>query len=949
MSIRLAIALLFLTSGALGVVDEVLWARLLGLHLGHAATAHATVVATFLLGLGLGYAWLGQQADRLARPLRRYAWLELGIGVWCLAFPHALSMGLALQEGAGLGASGMTGRILLAATLLLPPTIAMGGTLPALIRLLGTGPAAGGRALATLYGLNSLGAVLGGLLAGFYLLEAWGMASSMTFAGMGSIAVGGAALLLERATSALPTAATAAPATPPESAPAPVVATSEYDTTQASARRQAAVAGAIAALSGLAALLMQTLWFRVFGVVLGSSAYVFALVIAAIIAGITGGAIVARMLLRERPGHSGEVRASWLVVAALVAAALLLLVSPAHERLPWWLAHLRYAIQPETFEAWQLARLGLIAGVIMIPAVAMGVLLPLCGRLAMRTGRVAGAAAGVFAWNTVGSVLGAALGGTMLVPLVGLHGALLVAVVLLLLAGGIAFVALPDAPERMGRDESTETTAAPTSVTNRRRLLLGAWVFVAVWAALDPGPWDVRLLSAGAFRRKVRAVPTWAIWKARLLREDVVFSADGPDATVAVLERNGGRVLKVNGKPDASSRGDMLTQVASAWVPAVLAKRAERILVIGLGSGVTAGAASRLSKGVEVVEIAPAVVDAARHFGPWNRGVVDNPDVAMHVDDARAWLARTDQRWDIIISEPSNPWVAGNGALFTREFFQLARRHLTPGGVMAQWFHAYEMDDELLQLVLRTVADSFPHVSLWTLFPGDLLLIATESPQNQLPADAKARLARGMADLRGVDLHDLSGLLSLQALSPAQLRAHFADGGELHVDDKPLLELRAPRALFRGGRATVVKNADQRRGWPPAPGTLLSTQLPLALTDVRLTTLRGLVRLHVRFASAPASFRHELLVELARRETDVAGLRAVVFTYGREGPLADARLARDRLLKLAPTDPASLFAIALVTQRLGEDGRRHLRRCVALGDDRRGRCRRALRRTPPRP
>jgi spermidine synthase len=474
-------------------------------------------------------------------------------------------------------------------------------------------------------------------------------------------------------------------------------------------------------------------------------------------------------------------------------------------------------------------------------------------------------------------------------------------------------------------------------------------VLIAVWGSLDPGPWDVRLLSAGAFRRKVRPVPTWAVWRARLQREAVIFSADGPDATVAVLERDGGRVLKVNGKPDASSRGDMLTQVASAWVPAVLAKRAERILVIGLGSGVTAGAASRLTKGVEVVEIAPAVVDAARHFGQWNQGVVDNPDVAMHVDDARAWLARTDKRWDVIISEPSNPWVAGNGALFTREFFQLARSHLTPGGVMAQWFHAYEMDDDLLRLVLRTVADSFPHVSLWTLFPGDLLLIATETPQNQVAPDAAARLARGMADLRAVDLHDLIGLLSLQALSPAQLRAHFSDGGEVHVDDKPLLELRAPRALFRGGRATVVKNADQRRRWPPAAGTLLAATLlgttaDGSLAGLPLTTLRGLVRLHVRFAAAPAAFRHLLLAELSRRETQVRGLRAVVFTYGREGPAADARMARDRLLKLAPTDPASLFAAAQVCQRLGDDGRRHLRRCVALGDDGRGRCRRALRR-----
>ena len=929
MPLRLAIAALFLSSGALGVIDEVLWARLLGLHLGHAATAHATVVATFLLGLGLGYAWLGRRADTLARPLRRYAALEIGIGLWCLAFPHALTIAIEALAQAGPLGSGPTGRVLLAAALLLPPTIAMGGTLPALIRLLGNGPAAGGRALASLYGLNSLGAVLGGLLAGFVLLEAFGMARSLAFAGIGSVGVGFAALLLDVVTPRLTPPLEVEPVDVP---PVEPLRGSPAAATRPDQRRDVQAAWAIALLSGLAALLMQTLWFRVFGVVLGSSAYVFALVVASLIAGITGGAAVARVLLRARGDATVGVRRAWLIAAALIASALLLLVSPAHERLPWWLAHLRFAVQPEDFGAWQVARLGLIGAVIMVPTVAMGVLLPLCGRLAMDDRHVASAAAGVFAFNTVGSVLGAALGGTLLVPLVGLHGTLLVAVGLLLLAALIALVWRP------------EPTTDSEHGRRQPRLWAGFIVVLCVWAAVDPGPWDVRLLSAGAFRRKVRAVPAWAVWRDRLLRERVVFSADGPDATVAVLERDGGRVLKVNGKPDASSRGDMLTQVASAWVPGVLARETRRTLVIGLGSGVTAGAATQLGGQVEVVEISPAVVDAARHFGQWNRGVVDDPAVKTHVEDARAWLARSTATWDVIISEPSNPWVAGNGALFTREFFQLARAHLAPGGVMAQWFHAYEMDDALLRLVLRTVADSFPHVSLWTLFPGDLLLIASEAPQHIDRVRAQRRLERGAADLRGVELGDLNALLSLQALSPAQLRARFDDGGEIHVDDKPLLELQAPRALFRGGRATVVKDADQRRGWPPASGTLLAEVAPRRLGDWPLAGLRGLVRLHVRFAAAPAAFRHALLGELGRRETDVGGLRAVVFTYGREGPAVDARAARDRLLALAPNDPKALLAAARVARRLGEDGRRYLRRCVAVGDGPRRRCGEALRR-----
>ncbi|MCO4761212.1 MAG: fused MFS/spermidine synthase [Myxococcales bacterium] len=921
---RLLIAALFIASGALGVVDEVLWARLLGLHLGHAATAHATVVSTFLLGLGIGYAWLGRSSDGLQRPLLRYAWLEISLGLWAVAFPYALS---ALVRVAPMDAP--LGRALLAGALLLPPTIAMGGTLPALVRLLGQGPAAGGRALATLYGLNSLGAVVGGLVGGFYMLEQWGTERSLVTAGLGSVAVGLWAWWLDvtwakqaRAGGATTDGPTTRDATRSPSNPRPTGSPSP----SAEPVVDRWPIWLIASVTGLASLLMQTLWFRVFGVVLGSSAHVFALVITAFIAGITGGAALARWLLRQ-----GVAKVTWLAWLAVIGSALLLAISPLHERLPWWLAKLRFALQPESFSSWQAAKLGLIATIIFIPGVAMGAILPLCGRLAMGPRRVAGAAAGVFAFNTAGSVVGAAVGGTVVVPWLGLHGTLTAAVLLLLLAAIVAELWPLLAPSNVASGRPNRAlNIAPGS---RFRLIVIA--LLCAVALLNTQPWDVRLLSAGAFRRKPTEVPTWERWQAHLQREQVVFSADGPDATVAVLAHRGAHVLKVNGKPDASSRGDMLTQVASAWIPAVFAKETKKILVIGLGSGVTAGAAARLGGRVDVVEISPAVARAAAHFQPWNDDALSK--INLTIDDARAHLDRTTDKWDIIISEPSNPWVAGNGALFTREFFQLARAHLRPGGVMAQWFHAYEMNDELLRLVLRTVVDSFPQVSLWTLFPGDLLMIATENPQRIDERTAMRRLRSGKASLDAVELRDLPTLLSLQALSPPALRAAVADGGEIHVDDRPLLELRAPRALFHGRRARVVKERDER-----AHSTHSGKQSQ-TLSQLPLPTLRSLARLHVRFPSAPAVYRHRLMAELARRETDVQHLLALVFTYGREGPAADAQVAVQRLLARTPNRAKAHFAAALVAQRLGHDARPHLHRCIALGDEPKRRCLPALR------
>jgi hypothetical protein len=328
------------------------------------------------------------------------------------------------------------------------------------------------------------------------------------------------------------------------------------------------------------------------------------------------------------------------------------------------------------------------------------------------------------------------------------------------------------------------------------------------------------------------------------------------------------------------------------------------------------------------------------------------PSVKLSIEDARSWLRRTERRWDVIISEPSNPWVAGNASLFTCEFFDLVRSRLEPGGLLAQWFHVYEMDDEMLKLVLRTVRSRFAKVSLWELFPEDLLLVASDTDVGTDLEGLSRRMARSpiRADLARVGVESTAGLLALQLLAPPGLDQRLQRSGALHRDDRPVLEFRGARALFRGDKAVWVDQVDDRR-WPPAATDLL---LYRWLTVQPMTAPQGasLFRFFSRFPSAPDRLRSGL-VDVFRDEIDLVFLCDVLFTLVRDDMLKSADRVASRLLTEASTEPRALYAVALLrdAQANGIKGpgvalmrltERHLLlRCVALGDTG-GRCARTL-------
>jgi hypothetical protein len=286
--------------------------------------------------------------------------------------------------------------------------------------------------------------------------------------------------------------------------------------------------------------------------------------------------------------------------------------------------------------------------------------------------------------------------------------------------------------------------------------------------------------------------------------------------------------MKVNGKPDASNGPDMRTQVVIGELPLILKPDARDALVVGWGSGVTAGSMLRHPlERLDAVELVPAVVDASDFFWKENGGARTDPRLDLRHEDAKSFLARPGRAYDVIVSEPSNPWMAGVGDLFSVEFYRRARARLKPGGVMVQWFHAYEMDDALFALVLRTFRTSFPSVTLWNMAGTDVILVGTDAPLRPGAAELERAFARPSvaADLERVKIGRLSTLLQLQSAGEATVASLAGEAGPLNEERRPRLEYGAPLAFFRNDVVSALGARDDRRVPALSGGLLLSRYL----------------------------------------------------------------------------------------------------------------------------
>jgi len=806
------LAVVFAATGACALAYEVVWARSLSLLLGVDAYAHAVVLACFMGGQAAGYVWGGRLAAREGRRIARYGALEAAIGLLAVIFPLTrwladqafLAIAGGLEPG---GAALFAVKLPVACALLLPSTVLMGATFPLLAEGAARAGHAGARATARLYAANAFGAVLGALVAGYILLPDPGMRATMIGVGAVNLAAAGVAVLLARlryeAWAGGPGLSEEAGLADEGAARFP----SELSP-RTPALARIAVVGAFA--TGAAALAYEVAWTRLLALSLGASTYAFTIVLAAFILGISLGAWLAGTrrvaALRSPLAAFGAVQ---LAIGLAVTATL-----PLADILPLAFERLR-ALLPATdrgFAQLQLLELGLALLVLAPPTILGGAALPLAARaVALLRGPAQGVSR-AFAANTLGSLAGALAAGLVLLPLVGLRHTFTAAIACNAVAGALALAASPG--------------------NASRRLLAPVLGGVVILASLVPPPFERGALTFQVFRSARRADPasrdgSVADFQARARKrtERIEFDRDGAAATVTVMRAAKDKLtLLINGKADASTGDDMRTQILLAHVPLLLRPEAKEVLVVGLGSGVTAGSAlTHPITRLDIVELSPEVVEASRLFDGASGAPLADLRTHLVVDDARTVLRLSRRRYDVVISEPSNPWVAGIGNLFTREHFQAIADRLAPGGVALQWIHLYEISDEVVDLVVQSWLSVFPHVRVFAeRAQQDLFLVGSLSPLDvDLPAlEARMALPRVASDLARDGLTCPEALLALELYGPAQARAlprPRAKLGDLHTDDRPLVETEAPRAFFRGATARGLVNLAFSTGRPPEP------------------------------------------------------------------------------------------------------------------------------------
>ena len=785
----------FFFSGAAGLIYEVLWARYLALYVGGTGLAQVIVLATFMGGIAAGSWVLGKRADRVASPLKLYAWLEMGIGVYALFYETLHFVGrdvfIAIVRAAGPGTAGLAaGKVAACALTILLPTFLMGGTLPALGRYMIRNMDAAGPRIARLYFLNSLGAVFGCLLAGFFLIRAFGLQFSMVLGGAMNIAVGVIALMIASSSEGGSAGSVRDSAVPrPSSEPL--------------SRPLIAILLAAAGVSGAVSMMYEVAWIRLLALVLGSSTYAFSLMLATFILGLSIGGYL--LSLRQNPGGYRLIFA----LSSMGVGLTVLLCLPFYARLPFWFNQIAASLsrEPATFPLYQFCQFFLCALVMIVPTVLQGITLPAATRALLDDVGYLGRRVGtVFAVNTLGTLLGVVFAGFFGLPGLGIKGTLELGVFLNIALGGAVLWTARDRPAF--RRVAIASTAAV--------------VLVTAGYGLGMGSWDRDVLAVGAYRTRKR-IPSHAslVERARTTYK-TVFYRDGIDATVVVRDefenvRVPQRALVVNGKVDASTVGDLPTQKCIGHLPMFIHKNPENVLVVGIGSGATIGAVlAHDAKHVDVVEISRDVIDASRLFESVNGRYWEDPRVRVYWEDAKTFLQVTDQKYDVIVSEPTNPWIAGIAGVFSQEYYETCRDHLAPGGLFVQWIQGYELEDATLFLMLETFRSCFSHVTLWNPAGPDIVMIGSKEAYR--PDFARMELVFGSPKVRG-DLQAF-GVESVPALLATQM-ADFSSrpaaarwSESVHSDYFPILDFVAPRGFFVGSRARGARWIDARMSSP---------------------------------------------------------------------------------------------------------------------------------------
>ena len=803
--------LLFVGSGCAALIYEIVWFQLIELVIGSSAVSLGVLLGTFMGGMCLGSLLLSRIIPPDRHPLRVYALLEAGIGVLGLIVLGVVPLMGGIYTATAMGGlAGILWRGLLCAICLLPPTLLMGATLPAISRWVETTPQ-GVSWIGFLYASNIAGSVFGSLLAGFYLLRVHDMVTATMVAAAINFGIAAVGLALARRAVHQPT--------PPDA--------ESDEAPQGSAAVYVAIG-----LSGLTALGAEVVWTRLLSLMLGASVYTFSIILAVFLIGLGVGSAAGSATARGRSPRAALGWSQLLLTVGIGWSAYMIALA-----LPYW--PINPTLSPSPWITFQLDLLRSLVAV--FPAAFLwGASFPLAIAAVVEPGRDAGRLVGrVYAANTVGAIVGSILFSVVVIPRIGTLHAEQLLIGVAIVSSIVAFLPLLRARVREGAAAMTGSRFVERIGAGQGALVAAGLLVAALVATRVPNVPD-GLIAYGRF------LPTYTT------QPKYLYVGEGMNSSIAVSEETDGvRNFHVAGKVEASSLPqDMRLQRMLGHISALLVKDPKSVLVVGFGAGVTAGAFVMHPgvKRIVICEIEPLIPQVvSTYFTRENHDVTHDPRVEIVYDDARHYILTTKEKFDVITSDPIHPWVKGAATLYTREYFELVKQHLNPGGVVTQWVPLYESLPDVVKSEVATFFGVFPDGTVWSNdIQGkgyDVVLsghatpqqIDLDSVQRELAQPEYAGVAQSLGEVGfgsamalfatyGGQARDLAPwLVGAQINRDANLRLQYLAGMGLNtyenasIYDEMLRYRRFPDNLFVGSdaaKAYLRESIDASRAGP---------------------------------------------------------------------------------------------------------------------------------------
>ncbi|HYR90119.1 MAG TPA: SAM-dependent methyltransferase [Terriglobia bacterium] len=698
--------LLLAGSGCAALIYEIVWFQLLQLVIGSSAVSLGLLLAAYMGGLCLGSALLPRMVSRGLHPLRVYGVIEFGIGILGLLVLFAVPLVGRMYVAAGAqGLIGLVVRGVIAAVCLLPPTVLLGASLPAIARWVKTTPK-GLSWVGLLYSANIAGAVFGCLLAGFYLLRVYDMAVATYAAVAVNLVVAGISFA-------------AAARSPQTAAPGIDQENKLLDSRRPTRRWLVLVA---ISLSGLCALGAEVIWTRLLSLLLGGTVYTFSIILAVFLLGLWAGSSAGSLLARQ-------VQHAWLALAVcqiLLSVAIAWTGYTLSHSLPYWPIDPWLSLNP-----WFNFEIDLVrcAWAILPATLLWGASFPLALAAAAAPGQDPGRLSGeIYAANTAGSVVGALIFSLILIPNVGTRISQQLLIGLAAVAAVAATLSVSNVPRLRAARYATIASAIVLGVALTPLISEVPWAVVAYGRRLAP------IVRAFDFDREH---PT-----------TVLYRGEGINSSFLIAERAGQRQFFVSGKAEASTAPlDMRLERMMGHVPALIHPHPRSILTVGFGAGVTAGSFVTYPdvESIVICELESQIPPAStKYFGTQNYNVLNDPRTRIVYDDARHYIFTTRDKFDLITTDPIHPWVKGTSTLYSKEYYELVKSRLNPGGVVAQWLPIYDSDPETIKTELATFFAVFPSGTVWSNNLNgdgyDLVLIGQAGPSVLDVDDVQRRL-----------------------------------------------------------------------------------------------------------------------------------------------------------------------------------------------------------------